>query len=55
MAVSWPKQRTRLDPLALVEQFNPSQHLFKRLGFVTIQEDGYNNLMQWRHESSQVS
>jgi GNAT superfamily N-acetyltransferase len=31
-----------------VEQFNPSQTLFQRLGFAKIQEDGYNNLMQWR-------
>ncbi len=30
-----------------VEQFNPSQTLFRRLGFSTIQEDGYNYLMQW--------
>jgi ribosomal protein S18 acetylase RimI-like enzyme len=31
-----------------VEQFNPSQTLFRRLGFSKIQEDGYNYLMQWR-------
>jgi GNAT superfamily N-acetyltransferase len=31
-----------------VEQFNPSQTLFQRLGFSAIQEDGYNYLMQWR-------
>ena len=31
-----------------VEQFNPSQNLFQRLGFSRIQEDGYNYLMQWR-------
>jgi GNAT superfamily N-acetyltransferase len=31
-----------------VEQFNPSQTLFHRLGFSKIQEDGYNSLMQWR-------
>ena len=31
-----------------VEQFNPSQTLFQRLGFSKIQEDGYNYLMQWR-------
>jgi GNAT superfamily N-acetyltransferase len=33
-----------------VEQFNPSQTLFQRLGFATIQDDGYNNLMEWRPE-----
>jgi GNAT superfamily N-acetyltransferase len=33
-----------------VEQFNPSQNLFQRLGFSAIQEDGYNNLMEWRPE-----
>jgi ribosomal protein S18 acetylase RimI-like enzyme len=31
-----------------VEHFNPSQNLFKRLGFSQIKEDGYNHLMQWR-------
>jgi GNAT superfamily N-acetyltransferase len=31
-----------------VEQFNPSQTLFQRLGFSKIKEDGYNYLMQWR-------
>ena len=31
-----------------VEQFNPSQTLFQRLGFSKIEEDGYNYLMQWR-------
>jgi GNAT superfamily N-acetyltransferase len=31
-----------------VEEFNPSQALFRRLGFSTIQQDGYNSLMQWR-------
>lgn len=31
-----------------VEHFNPSQNLFKRLGFSQIQEDGYNHLMEWR-------
>ena len=30
-----------------VEEFNPSQALFQRLGFSTIQQDGYNSLMQW--------
>jgi len=34
-----------------VEQFNPSQTLFQRLGFATIQEDGYNHLMQWCPET----
>lgn len=31
-----------------VEHFNPSQNLFKRLGFSQIKEDGYNHLMEWR-------
>lgn len=31
-----------------VEHFNPSQNLFKRLGFSKIDEDGYNHLMEWR-------
>jgi RimJ/RimL family protein N-acetyltransferase len=30
-----------------VEQFNPSQALFRRLGFSKIQDDGYNDLLQW--------
>jgi len=29
-----------------VEQFNPSQALFQRLGFVKIQDDGYSDLFQ---------
>lgn len=30
-----------------VEQFNRSQSLFKRLGFAIVQEEGFNNLMQY--------
>ena len=30
-----------------VEQFNPSQALFRRLGFTVIGDDGYNNLMEY--------
>ena len=33
-----------------VENFNRSQTLFKRLGFSIIQEEGYNNLMEYRPE-----
>src|SRR2546421_2464220 len=32
-----------------VERFNQSLALFLRLGFVAIREDGYNNLMEYRH------
>lgn len=31
-----------------VEQFNPSQAMFQRFGFQLIQEDGYNQLMEYR-------
>ena len=30
-----------------VEQFNPSQALFRRLGFAMIQDDGYNHLLEY--------
>ena len=31
-----------------VEQDNPSQNLFSRLGFLVVQEDGYNQLLEFR-------
>lgn len=31
-----------------VESYNPSHRLFERLGFVVIEDDGVNHLMQWR-------
>ncbi len=31
-----------------VEQFNPSRKLFQRLGFAKIQDDGYNELLEYR-------
>jgi len=31
-----------------VEQFNPSQTLFQRLGFAKIQDDGYSDLLEYR-------
>ena len=31
-----------------VENFNPSLKLFERLGFVRVQEDGFNCLMEYR-------
>jgi N-acetylglutamate synthase-like GNAT family acetyltransferase len=31
-----------------VESFNPSHHLFERLGFSKVEEDGINHLMQWQ-------
>ena len=31
-----------------VENFNRSQTLFKRLGFSIVQEEGYNNLLEYR-------
>lgn len=34
-----------------VENFNRSQSLFKRLGFAIVQEEGYNNLMEYRSEN----
>ncbi len=30
-----------------VEQFNPSQALFRRLGFAKIQDDGYSDLLEY--------
>jgi ribosomal protein S18 acetylase RimI-like enzyme len=33
-----------------VESFNPSCHLFERLGFLKIADDGVNYLMEWRAE-----
>ena len=30
-----------------VEHFNPSQNLFRRLGFSKIEENGYNHLLEW--------
>src|SRR6185369_13513319 len=34
-----------------VENFNRSQSLFKRLGFLIVQEEGYNNLLEYRAET----
>ena len=31
-----------------VENFNPSQSLFRRLGFSVVQEDGFNQLLEFR-------
>jgi len=31
-----------------VETFNPSQSLFRRLGFSIIEENGFNHLLEWR-------
>jgi len=31
-----------------VESFNPSQHLFERLGFIKVDESGYSYLLEWR-------
>ena len=31
-----------------VESFNPSQSLFRRLGFLMVQEDGFNQLLEFR-------
>jgi GNAT superfamily N-acetyltransferase len=31
-----------------IEHFNPSQKLFRRFGFAMIQEDGYNQLLEFR-------
>ena len=33
-----------------VESYNPSCHLFERLGFTKIADDGVNYLMEWRAE-----
>lgn len=33
-----------------VESFNPSRHLFERLGFLKIEDDGINYLMKWHAE-----
>jgi len=34
-----------------VENFNRSQSLFKRMGFLIVQEEGYNNLLEYRAET----
>lgn len=31
-----------------VESVNPSHRLFERLGFVKVEDDGFNHLMEWR-------
>ncbi|HEX8889747.1 MAG TPA: GNAT family N-acetyltransferase [Pyrinomonadaceae bacterium] len=31
-----------------VESFNPSHHLFERLGFLKVDDDRVNHLMEWR-------
>ncbi|HEX6190391.1 MAG TPA: GNAT family N-acetyltransferase [Pyrinomonadaceae bacterium] len=41
-------EKTARTVVIWVEHFNPSQNLFKRLGFSKIDEDGYNHLMEWR-------
>ena len=42
----------RNQPLNIwVENFNRSQSLFKRLGFLIVQEEGYNNLLEYRAET----
>jgi ribosomal protein S18 acetylase RimI-like enzyme len=41
--------RAANQPLTIwVENFNPSQTLFRRLGFSVIQEDGFNQLLEFR-------
>ena len=35
-----------------VESFNPSQHLFERLGFVKVDESGYSYLLAWQPNPS---
>jgi RimJ/RimL family protein N-acetyltransferase len=35
-----------------VESFNPSRLLFERLGFVKVDESGYNLLLAWRAEAA---
>lgn len=42
------KRRLRI----YVETFNPSQHLFQRLGFKVISEEGINFLMEWTPETA---
>ena len=44
------KEATAADkPLTIwVEKDNPSQNLFSRLGFLVVQEDGYNQLLEFR-------
>jgi GNAT superfamily N-acetyltransferase len=31
-----------------VESYNPSHHLFERLGFLKVEDDRVNHLMEWR-------
>lgn|SRR5581483_2828846 len=38
-----------------VESFNPSLHLFERLGFRKAEENGIHYLMEWRKEVRQAS
>lgn len=33
-----------------VENYNPSHRLFERLGFLKVEEDGINDLMEWHAE-----
>lgn len=41
-------------PLSIwVESYNPSHKLFERLGFLQIEDDGVNHLMEWRGEARQ--
>ncbi|ASF45788.1 GNAT family N-acetyltransferase [Methylovulum psychrotolerans] len=35
-----------------VEQFNPAQHLYLKLGFSVIEDKGVHRLMQWRPQAS---
>ena len=38
-----------------IEQFNPSQNLFRRLGFSVIAEDGYNQLLEFRSTAQKLT
>src|ERR1051325_4954539 len=40
--------RTGQQATIWIEHFNPSQKLFRQFGFVMIQEDGYNQLLEFR-------
>jgi ribosomal protein S18 acetylase RimI-like enzyme len=40
--------------LIWVEQTNPSQKLFKSLGFSKIEDDGYQDLLEWRSSNTGI-
>ena len=49
------QQQAQRDGLAVrihVEMFNPARHLYDRLGFKPVQEDGIYLLMEWKSDAA---